>query len=69
MEILNEDETKILMWFGNFPPESRFRVNHVATCLSMTQRNAFFYMDRLVTKGHLKRIKLSRRNFLYSLNV
>lgn len=69
MANLNEDEVKILMWFRKFPPESKFRVNHVASCLSMTQRNAFFYMDRLVTKGHLKRIKLSRRNFLYSLNI
>jgi len=69
MKNLNEDETKILKWFEKFPPESKFRVNHVASALSISLMSAHFYITRLVEKNYLQKTKLSRRNFLYSLNT
>ena len=69
MANLNEDETKILKWFEKFPPESKFRVSHVASALSMSLMSSHFYLTKLVEKNCLKKTKLSRRNFLYSLNT
>ena len=69
MANLNEDETKILKWFEKFPPESKFRVNHVASSLSMSLMSTHFHITKLVEKNYLQKTRLSRRNFLYSLNT
>lgn len=69
MANLNQFEEKILRWFEKFPPEAKFRVSHVASSLSMTLSSSHYYLEELVKKSHLKRTKLSRRKFLYSLNI